>query len=253
VDETAEIVATFGHTVTCIRQQNSGVAAARNRGAREGGTEWVAFLDADDVWLPTKLERQWNRVRESGLAAAFTAVALVAEDLAPLPGGRVSSLRDDLEALLLHTESIPQGTSSTLLVRYTTFAEIGGYDETLSTMADWDLLIRLRLRTAFAYVAEQLVLYRRGTMSRNVALLEHDSTRILQKAFDSLDIPPAVRALRRRCLARNDLVLSGSYLYAGSYIRAVQLAMRGVLREPVLAGRILGLPFRRLKQKPPKE
>jgi glycosyltransferase involved in cell wall biosynthesis len=247
VDETAMIVERFGRAVTCVRQQNRGVAAARNRGAREAGTEWVAFLDADDVWLPTKLERQGSRVRNSGAAAVFTAVALVAEDLSPIPRGPVSDVRDDLEALLLHGETIPQGTSSTLLVRYSIFSGVGGYDETLSTMADWDLLIRLRLRTRFAHVWEPLVLYRRGTMSRNVELLEHDSIRILEKVFASLDIPPTVRGLRRRCLAWNDLMLSGSYRNAGSYSRAVKLAVRSVLRDPTLAGRILGFPYRHLR------
>jgi len=248
VDETAMVVESFGRGVICVRQENRGVAAARNRGARESGTEWVAFLDADDVWLPTKLERQWGRVGGSSAGAVFTAVELVAEDLTPIARGPVSEVRDDLAALLLHGATIPQGTSSTLLVRYSIFTGIGGYDETLSTMADWDLLIRLRLRTRFAHVLEPLVLYRRGTMSRNVELLEHDSVRILQKAFSSLDIPLPVRGLRRRCLAWNDLVLSGSYLSAGSYARAVTLGVRSVLRDPTLAGRIVGSPFRRLRR-----
>jgi glycosyltransferase involved in cell wall biosynthesis len=249
VDETAMIVGRFGRAVACIRQENRGVAAARNRGARESGREWVAFLDADDVWLPTKLEQQQHRLRDCDAAAVFTAVTLVAEDLSPIPATPVSGVRDDLEALLLHSESIPQGTSSTLLVQYAMFGAIGGYDETLSTMADWDLLIRLRLGTPFAHVAEPLVLYRRGNMSRNVPLLEHDSIHILQKAFASLDIPPEVRGLRRQCLAWNDLVLSGSYLHAGRWARAVQLALRGVCRYPPLSTRVLGFPYRHLKSR----
>jgi glycosyltransferase involved in cell wall biosynthesis len=249
VDETAEIVATFGRALTCIRQENRGVAAARNRGARESETEWVAFLDADDVWLPTKLERQGSQLRASDAAAVFTGVTLVAEDLSPIPSSTGSDVRDDLEALLLHGETIPQATSSTLLVRYSAFAAIGGYDETLSAMADWDLLIRLRVRTLFAHAAEPLVLYRRGAMSRNVELLERDSTRVLQKAFTSLDIPVAARGLRRRCLARNDLVLSGSYLQTGRYRRAVRLAVRGLLRDPSLAGRVLNLSYRHLRRR----
>ncbi len=247
IDGTARLAEKFGSAVLCVRQENRGVAAARNRGARESQTEWVAFLDADDVWLPTKLERQWERVRDTDAGAIFTAVDPVAADLEPIPRSCVPNVDDDLAALLLHRATIPQGTSSTLLVRYSLFAGIGGYDENLSTMADWDLLIRLRLRTKFAHVLEPLVLYRRGAMSRNVDLLQHDSVRTLHKAFASTEIPPSLQRLRRRCLAWNDLVLSGSYFGVGSYSQAVKHGVRSVLRDPVLAGRILGSPFRHLK------
>jgi len=247
-DETAAIVERFGRAVTCIRQENRGVAAARNRGARASETEWIAFLDADDVWLPTKLQRQQRCLQGSEAALVYTAVTLVAQDLSPIATARVAGTRDDLEALLLHRDNIPQTSPSTLLVRYSTFAAIGGYDETLSTMADWDLLIRLRLRTSFVQVNEPLVLYRRGSMSRDVELLERDSTRVLQKAFTVLDIPPSVRRLRRRCVAWNDLVLAGSYLHTGRWGHAVRLAARAVLRDPPLAGRIVGLPYRHLRR-----
>lgn len=57
-DNTADVVRSFGQAVRYVHQANSGVSAARNRGLREVKFEWVAFLDADDEWLPRKIERQ---------------------------------------------------------------------------------------------------------------------------------------------------------------------------------------------------
>src|SRR5687767_7087291 len=57
-DGTSSVVDGFGSHVRLIQQINAGVAAARNRGVREAKGRFVAFLDADDVWLPDKLARQ---------------------------------------------------------------------------------------------------------------------------------------------------------------------------------------------------
>jgi glycosyltransferase involved in cell wall biosynthesis len=57
-DGTADIVARFGPPVRLVRQKNAGPAAARNRGMREAAGEYIAFLDADDLWTPGKLDAQ---------------------------------------------------------------------------------------------------------------------------------------------------------------------------------------------------
>jgi glycosyltransferase involved in cell wall biosynthesis len=60
-DATRELAAAFGDPVRVVAQQNSGPAATRNRGLRETRGEFVAFLDADDLWHPEKLARQLAR------------------------------------------------------------------------------------------------------------------------------------------------------------------------------------------------
>jgi glycosyltransferase involved in cell wall biosynthesis len=57
-DATSDVAGRFGDPVRVLRQTNAGPAAARNHGVREARCEWIAFLDADDAWLPTKLECQ---------------------------------------------------------------------------------------------------------------------------------------------------------------------------------------------------
>lgn len=64
-DGSARIAESFGPPVRVIRQENRGESAARNRGIEAAKAEWVAFLDADDLWLPTKLERQAEAIRSA--------------------------------------------------------------------------------------------------------------------------------------------------------------------------------------------
>ena len=81
-DDTADRVEAWGSRVMLHRQKNAGPAAARNRAIASARGEFLAFLDADDVWLPTKLARQvsyFERYPETGLLhgdAATTAATL---------------------------------------------------------------------------------------------------------------------------------------------------------------------------------
>ena len=68
LDSTAEVVRGYGSDVRLIQQENRGVAAARNRGAAEANGELLAFLDADDLWVSTLLERQLPLVRDDAVA-----------------------------------------------------------------------------------------------------------------------------------------------------------------------------------------
>lgn len=248
-DGTARVTARFGGAVRCVSQPNAGVAAARNRGARETDTPWLAFLDADDEWLPTKLERQDAALRAGG-TVCFTGLRVIHEASGIVSEMGVGDVDTDLSVMLFHQKSIPPGTSSTMVVRRDLFEQIGGYDERLSTAADWDMLIRLRMATAFRYVPEALVLYRRHStnMSRSAEALEHDSKILLAKAFSSSGLPEALRRMRRRCLAWNDLVLAGSYSRAGRWDRAFGLAFDAIRQDPWLAPRALGFPARHLRR-----
>ncbi len=248
-DETSDIVRRYTE-VRLIRQQNAGVAAARNRGIRETRCEWVAFLDADDLWMPEKLRLQLVCASQTKAGAIFCDLTIIDVEGREVPQPLPSAVSLDMEALLLHSESIPQGTSSTALVRRSVLDSIGLYDESLATMADWDLLIRLRRVTDFARVPKRLVCYRRyaGTMSRSVAMLERESLLILDKVFGRTELPEEWRRLEKRSRAWNDLVLSGSHFEAGHLGAAARFGARALGQDPRLIGRFLAAPVRRARR-----
>jgi len=70
-DNSAEIAAAFGPPVRVLRQPNQGESVARNRGMEEARGSWIAFLDADDLWRPRKLESQLALV-DDGVVAVHT-------------------------------------------------------------------------------------------------------------------------------------------------------------------------------------
>jgi glycosyltransferase involved in cell wall biosynthesis len=199
-----------------LHQANAGVACARNLGIAQSRGEYVAFLDADDVWKPEKVARQLAALAgDVGVGVCFTAFQVVDADLRPLRVVGGSEGVPTLEALLFRGNIV--GTPSTVMVARSLLDQVGGFDPALSQCADWDLWVRLALRTPFVALAEPLAVYRTHgkSMSRDVALLERDSTYLLRKAFAIPCLAERWGVRSRTALARNYIVLAGSYFQAG--------------------------------------
>lgn len=149
-DGTAQAAAACGDLVRVIRQANGGPASARNHGAREARGEWLAFLDADDGWVPNKLERQVAQIDES--ITLLHTYCTVDENSKLAPDDQKF---DDLWV----RNTIP---TSSVLVRKRDFDAAGGFDEDRSIMAveDYNLWLRLLHRGyKFRVVRERLVEY----------------------------------------------------------------------------------------------
>jgi len=181
---------------------NAGHSASRNRGIRAARAPLVAFIDADDLWLPGKLERQVAAL-EARPAAALAYAWTDCIDAADAWVGTGSHVRVDGPAFerLLVRNFLDNG--STPLVRAAALAEAGGFDEALPAAEDWDLWLRLAWRHEFACVPEVLVLYRihGGTESTNVERMERASVGVLEAHVARVEDPAARARLRRAGLA----------------------------------------------------
>lgn len=164
-DATPEILARFADGIRVARQEASGPSGARNRGAELARGEWLAFLDADDLWRADKLARQ--------LEIAVEDVELVhtgTENFGDL--SRIGKFRDTpsdrgclFELLLLRGNFI---TTSSVLCRTDRFRQLGGFDETMRVCEDWDLWLRFSAEGGImAAHPEPLTLYRVHPLQTN--------------------------------------------------------------------------------------
>jgi glycosyltransferase involved in cell wall biosynthesis len=145
--------------VRVIRHERSrGVSAARNAGLKTVRTPWVAFVDDDDLWAPTKLDAQLAALSGTPKARWSCVDAVhVDEALQVVSQNRVST-SDDVHANIVRINSVPGGGSG-LLVDSELARDVGGFDEDISILADWDFNLRLSVRSPVAVVHELLVAY----------------------------------------------------------------------------------------------
>lgn len=164
-DETRSVVHSYspklGAKLRYLHQSNRGVSAARNRGIREAQGEFVALLDADDVWLPTRL------ARGVALLDSSPRVGLVHSRLARIDsnGATVDYLTFPARyqagriAVDLYTRRA-NILSPTVLLRMRCLDDVGLFDETMHASEDRDLWFRIAERHEVAYIDEILAHYR---------------------------------------------------------------------------------------------
>ncbi len=137
---------------------NRGVAHARNRGIEQAAHPWIAFLDDDDRWSPDKLRAQLDRAAAEGADFVYTAgLAVSAADgqvLYMSPAFSPEELRRGIRS-----RNLVFAGSSNVLARTDLLRRLGGFDESLHHIADWDLWIRLTEAGRPAACPEPLVAY----------------------------------------------------------------------------------------------
>lgn len=144
--------------VRLVRQPHGGEGAARNRGLAEAQCEWVAFLDADDEWMPGFLEAALETASQhAGLVAVFTNV-FDGNSGRPLLSSAPTGVVDDYFSFVGSSRGFGM-TSSSSLVRRKAFLSCGAFRVGVPVGADTDAWARLAWTGSVAYVGEALATY----------------------------------------------------------------------------------------------
>ncbi|UBF25208.1 glycosyltransferase family 2 protein [Kovacikia minuta CCNUW1] len=165
-------------------QKNQGQAAARNTGIAEAKGEYIAFLDADDLWEASKLEKQVAYLdNHPTVGLVYTWIALA--DQAGNPTGRIvsSDAAGDVWEEIVEFNMV--GCGSTPVIRRHCFDVVGYFVPALSPSEDWDMWIRIAVQFPFGVIREPLVLYRQHpeSSSSQCQLMLETSSAVIERAF----------------------------------------------------------------------
>jgi glycosyltransferase involved in cell wall biosynthesis len=169
-DGTPHVARSFGDRVSYVRQENRGVAAARNAGIHRARSRWIAFLDDDDEWLPDKVARQ-RAALDTQPEAALCYSALFARLLDGTTRRR-HVRPDELPRIMRLRNPFPP---SVVMARRDALLELAGFDERLrgASCEDWDLNVRFLTRYRVVDVDEPLVNYYENSSSSSLRNYRH--------------------------------------------------------------------------------
>ncbi len=166
-DDTQSRLRQYGNRIRVITQANAGPAVARNRGAQAARGDIIAFQDSDDAWKPTKLERQVALLERAGKSVPC---CLSNAFLRYINGREFTSFDLSLifpqhkEGLWLNVLDVLATRfilfNQTAAIRREVFEKLGGFDESLRYLEDYDLPMRLAFEGPWAFIREPLVVYR---------------------------------------------------------------------------------------------
>lgn len=185
-DETEAIAAAYASVgVRYVRKENGGAGSARNRGIMESNGELIAFLDADDRWLPDKLALQvehLQRYPEAGLVSGSEWQVFESEREPMFLRRKPTGVADMYKRLLVENVI---GNPSLVLARRACFERAGLFDESLRLGQDWEMWIRITRLFPVGVVDAPLICFMRHTSSLTWGQMRarYATNRLIQRRY----------------------------------------------------------------------
>jgi glycosyltransferase involved in cell wall biosynthesis len=252
--EVAQRIAASDSRIKVVAQPNSGAASARNTGIKAATGEYVAFLDADDLWLPQKLERQIALLNSEKEAAAVQTGAYYVNDDLEVLSVRPCVIPKDVLLETLLFRSFP-ALMSTLLVERSAFDKIGLLNTKLVILEDWELAIRLSRFCNLKSIEEPLALYRNypGNRSRDLSIHIEPGHIILEKLFQDPTLPIHIKQRKALIYSTFYRMLSGAAFNVGKYGETLKFGIKSLLTHPSALIYMASLPLRKIRRASSRE
>lgn len=191
-DNTCAIVTSNFPQARLIKKENGGPSSARNIGIKNAQFEWVAFLDADDIWAKDKLEIQLTIASKNPKAVLVSshwtssARALLEQERSRPPESSVKKIWGS-DILILN-----RFQTSTVIARRSQLEELQGFKSELDGAEDWDMWLRLSRLGEVVLIAEPLVYYRDVDTgySKNLMRLMQAMQKMMVREYETQTINP---------------------------------------------------------------
>jgi hypothetical protein len=244
-DDTSERLAGYRDRIRYIHQSNQGVSTARNRGIAEARNDIIAFLDADDVWHPRKIEIQLEAL------AKHQDLGILGTRGFDWPIAEFPSLPDSIP---IHVKKITwqqlavksRLVTSTIMLRREVFGRVGMFDPELRRAEDRDLFVRVAKVFPVGNLDLPLTGFRpsAGSLSRQVFSMREGGEKLLAKLRLDHQHPLTWR-LRQQALSQLDYNCANTCEMAGQRLQALGYLLQSLARFP--------LPFERGVMRTPLE
>lgn len=185
-DNTDEVIKAFSgfKSVVYVKQPNAGQAHAKNTGIKHASGEYIAFLDADDLWCADKLEKQMPCFDSQDVGVVYCRAKYVDENNAvfdyEMTSPYLQPRRGEVTEWLFFDNFVQ---FSSTVVRRECFERFGLFNESLKMGIDWDLWLRISTAYKFDFIDNRLFFYRMGhadQMSKNLEERQRCSDRIME-------------------------------------------------------------------------
>lgn len=248
-DESLKVLQKFGNKIKLIRQEHGGPARARNRGIQEASGDYIAFLDADDLWKPRKIEKQLELFQtNSDLGLVYSGFQKVNRSMIPLEiqfpkyrGLIADKFSRGMDKIVLAGES-------TAMVSAKGLAEVGCFDPDLSLLSGWDLFRRISAKFPIDFVSAPLVLQRihEKNHSKDSKLFEQDSLRKIEKMSSQSN---TFSHYQKECFRRVYFSIARNYFESKNYKMSLNYFAKTIKTWPTSYRESLGRHFGSMRRK----